>query len=91
MKKVFIYSEEGCPWCKELKESLDNLGIKYITKDITKNKEEWEKVTKHSKVEYVPTALIVDETTKTGRVLAPDRDWEELEECVTLIQETLED
>ena len=38
-----------------------------------------------------PTVLIIDSINNSGRILAPDRDWDEIDECITLIQETLQD
>ena len=43
MKKILIYSQDGCPHCIELKETLTNDGIPFIIKDIDKFKNEWKK------------------------------------------------
>ena len=44
MKKIVIYSQDGCPYCSELKESLINDGKSFTVKDIEKYESEWELV-----------------------------------------------
>ena len=46
---------------------------------------------KHSGVDYVPTVLLLDKGNGVGNVLAPDRDFDELEECLQLIQTHLQE
>ena len=41
MKKVVIYSQEGCSHCAELKNLLEQNGIPYMTSDIDNKKEDW--------------------------------------------------
>jgi len=91
MKEVLVYSQGNCPYCTELKGLLDNNTIPYRVKDIDKHKKEWESISKHSGVEYVPTVLLMDKDNGVGNVLAPDRDFDELDECVQLIQTHLQE
>jgi len=86
MKQVLVYSQDNCPYCSELKGLLDTNAIPYTIKDIDKNEKEWEDISKHSGVEYVPTVLVTDKDKGVGNILAPDRDFDELDECIQLIQ-----
>ena len=81
MKKVVIYSQEGCHYCQEIKDLLTQSAIPYTSRDIGEHKTEWEKIMKHSKNDYVPTVLIADKESKKGKVLAPERDFDDMTEC----------
>jgi|TARA_R100000900_G_scaffold127004_1_gene101701 glutaredoxin 3 len=91
MSEVLIYSQDSCPYCTELKGLLDTNGIPYRVKDIDKHEKEWDSISKHSGVDYVPTVLLLDKGNGVGNVLAPDRDFDELEECLQLIQTHLQE
>ena len=60
MKKIVIYSQDGCPYCSELKESLINDGKSFTVKDIEKYESEWELVVERTGNEYVPVACVID-------------------------------
>ena len=90
MKKIVIYSQSGCPYCEELKNLLQSEGVNYSVKDIDDNKEDWDVISEHSGVKYVPTVLMVDTKDESGRVLAPDRDFDGMEECVQHIMTDLQ-
>ncbi len=81
MEDIIVYSQDGCPYCQELKDLLDEAGIPYKVKDIETHQKEWEKISTHSDNDYVPTVLIVNKELKTGKVLAPDRDFDDVSEC----------
>jgi glutaredoxin len=81
MDDIIVYSQDSCPYCQELKELLDEAGIPYKVKNIDKYTKEWEKISKSSNNKYVPSVLIVNKKAKTGKVLAPDRDFDDVGEC----------
>jgi|TARA_R100000664_G_scaffold6817_2_gene11889 glutaredoxin len=87
--EIIIYSLESCPHCVELKEMLEDEGLSFKVKDIDVHKKEWEQIREHTKVDYVPTVLMVDKENKTGSVIAPDRDYDELTECVQKVKNKL--
>ena len=89
MKKVIVYSQEGCTYCAELKNLLNQNGIEHRIKDIDENKDDWDAISEHSGVDYVPTVLIVDTEDESGKVLAPDRDFDEVSECAQHIMTEL--
>tara|TARA_R110000765_G_C18578444_1_gene566065 strand:+ start:207 stop:482 length:276 start_codon:yes stop_codon:yes gene_type:complete len=82
MKKVVVYSQDNCVFCQELKEMLGQSMVNYIEKDIELHKEDWDIVSESTGVSYVPTVLLVDSETESGRLLAPDRDFDEVSECL---------
>tara|TARA_R110001583_G_scaffold97083_3_gene241814 strand:+ start:4856 stop:5131 length:276 start_codon:yes stop_codon:yes gene_type:complete len=85
--KVIVYSQKGCPHCIEMKESFTNENIFFESRDIEKYNEEWDIVSKRTKNSYIPTVELQIE----GRVLyfAPDRDWEEVNECVGMVKDLI--
>ena len=89
MKKTIIYSQDGCPYCSELKEALTNDGIPFIIKDIDKFKNEWKRVMERTGNEYVPVACVIDTETKKSVFLAPDRDWDTITECYDKLKKVL--
>tara|TARA_R110002020_G_scaffold13043_3_gene47199 strand:+ start:3529 stop:3801 length:273 start_codon:yes stop_codon:yes gene_type:complete len=86
---VIIYSQDGCPYCSELKEGLQESNINYIVRDIGEFEDEWKLVSSITDNEYVPTACVIDKNTHKSKFLAPDRDWQEITECVDKIKKLL--
>ena len=89
MKKVIIYSQEGCSHCVELKNLLEQNGIPYIASDIDNKKEDWKVISESTKSEYVPQVLVVDPSDESARILAPDRDFDDVSECLQHIMTEL--
>jgi glutaredoxin len=86
MKTLFIYSEEGCPWCTKMKDQLKENKIKFLTRDIERYSKEWDKVSEEAQTEYIPTVCIVDHTEKTKTYLVPDTDFDEIEEAIEKVK-----
>jgi glutaredoxin len=86
MKTLFIYSEEGCPWCSKIKEELTKSGIRYLVRDIERYEKEWKRISEEAKTEYIPTVCIVDHTEKTKTYLVPDTDFEEIDEAIEKVK-----
>jgi len=89
MKKIIIYSQEGCSYCSELKNLLEQNGIQHTVYDIDEKKEDWDIISESSKNEYVPQVLIVDTGNESGTILAPDRDFDDVTECLQHIMTDL--
>ena len=89
MKQIVIYSQNGCSHCSELKNLLEQEGIAYTVTDIDNKKEDWQVISESTGNEYVPQVLIVDPSDESGRILAPDRDFDDVSECVQHIMTEL--
>jgi glutaredoxin len=89
MKKVVIYSQNGCSYCEELKNLLEQQGISYTISDIDNNKQDWGIISENTQNEYVPQVLIVDPLDESMRILAPDRDFDDPSECLQHIMTEL--
>lgn len=93
MNKVYLFSMDGCPHCQDMKSMLDSENIEYEVKDVEEYKDEYDEFIKLvDNNEFVPAFLCVDiEDNKVNRHLeiAPDRDFDDLEQALTLVKEFL--
>ena len=77
---ITIYNNETCPYCKALKEKLDQSNIKYkdkLTKDFDS---EWQEITKLTGIPMLPTIEFNDE------YLVPSRDFRNPDHLVQIIK-----
>ena len=44
-EKITIYTNETCPYCKTIKETLEKEGVKFKEKSVTKFAKEWQEIT----------------------------------------------
>lgn len=88
--KLYLFTMEGCPHCLEMKQLLDENGIEYKVKDIDENEDEYQEFQKIVENDYVPALLGVK--LNNGKMIkhlaiAPDRDFQELEEALEKVME----
>jgi glutaredoxin len=69
MKKVTIYTNETCPYCKQIKKELTEEGIKFQEK-LTKDAENWADITNLTGIPTVPTIEYNDNYFVAGRDFA---------------------
>jgi len=93
MKNLIFYSMEGCPHCSEMKKMLDEGNIEYLERDIDENNEEYEMFVEATDNEFIPSFMMFEnhgeDDFKNVRLMAPDRDFETLEEALEKIKEYL--
>jgi glutaredoxin len=94
VKKIYMFSMEGCPHCFEMKQMLDDSNIEYEVKDIDGQNYEYDSfIELVDGNEYVPAFLCleVDENEKLKKhlAIAPDRDFDDLESALEIIKEFL--
>jgi glutaredoxin len=80
MKKVTIYTNETCPYCKQIKESFTNEKIKFKEKDIRKNEEDWQEIVSLTGIPTVPTILYDEEYLVAGR------DYQNPEQLINILK-----
>ena len=67
MEKITIYTNETCPYCKQIKEELNKENIEFNEK-LTKNyTEEWNNVTSLTGMPTIPTIYFQDNYFIPGR------------------------
>ena len=81
MNEIVIYTNEQCPYCKQVKEELDKNKIKYINKLTSEFKDEWREVADLTGVPQVPTLFF------KNNYFAPGRDFGNQQHLVNLIKE----
>ena len=92
-KIAVIFTMKGCPHCVILKEMLEEENIDYVDRDINEFEEEYNMFVEATGSDYVPAFMLVEdfesETPTTG-LFAPDRDFQDIHEGLTIIKEFYE-
>lgn len=88
-KQLIIFTMKGCPWCQELKEILVAENIEFIDRDINEYEKEYKLFVEITNNDYVPSFMIINDINDLSKtkLYAPDRDFEGIEEGVSIIKE----
>lgn len=91
MKITVVYTMKGCPWCQMMKEELVKKEIPYIERDIHEFEDEYDEFVKLTNNEYVPSLMLAtldeNENPTDIKLLAPERDFSEINEGVEMVKE----
>ena len=79
-EKITIYTNETCPYCKEIKKALNKEEIKFKEVNVSKETEEWEKVQVITGMPMLPTIVHFD------RYFCPGRDYMNPEHLINLLK-----
>ena len=91
-KLVILFTMEGCPYCVQMKDQLTESGIHFVERDIDKHGDEYDMFVEITENEYVPSFMIVESPNSDEHksyLFAPERDFNEIEEGVSIIKEHL--
>jgi len=80
MNKIRIYTNETCPYCKQIKAELTRSNIEFDELLTENNKNSWQSIVNLTGVPTVPTILL------NGEYLAPGRDFVNADHLIKLIQ-----
>ena len=80
--EIFVFSLNGCSYCKTLKEKLIEENIPYTELEINTHREIWEQVVKQTNMNILPTVFVRKGDTDDGPVFVPNRDYSSVEELV---------
>lgn len=85
---VVVYTMEGCPFCTDFKEMLTKEGIEFFDRDIDDYKDEYDIFVEVTDNDMIPAMLIIegDDENHESFLYAPERNYNELSEAVTIIQ-----
>lgn len=81
---------QGCPYCVQMKEQLEELNIEYIERDIYKEEKEFDMFSKAvGGNDFVPSVMIIETDGKNHKshLFAPERDFIEIKDGVKIIKE----
>ncbi len=84
---------EGCPYCVQMKDQLNESNIDFVERDIEEHKDEYDMFVEITENEFVPAFMIVespDTDDHKSYLYAPERDYNEIEEGVAIIKEHFE-
>jgi glutaredoxin len=95
MKVVVVYTMKGCPFCGMIKEELDKESIPYVERDIDEYVEEYNEFSRVTENEYVPALMLLtlneNDDASNVKLLAPDRDFQDIYEGVSMAKEYILD
>ena len=80
LPEILIYTQSTYNYCKQVKETLDNEGIKYVKKDHLKYSEEWKTLSQTTGMGVFPTLVIND------NYIVPRRDFQNPQQAIQVIQ-----
>ena len=90
MKVAVVYTMEGCPFCQQIKEELKNNKLPFVERDIHEYQDEYDEFVRVTENEYVPAMMLLtldeEENTSNVKLLAPDRDYEDIFEGVEMVK-----
>jgi len=92
-KVVILFTMESCPYCHMLKEMLDKENIIYYDRDINKHKEEYDMFVEVTKNEFVPAFMLIESPESeepSTNLYTPERDFDDLDDGVSIIKEFFE-
>ena len=88
MKVAVVYTMEGCPFCQMMKEELEKNNLPFITRDIHEYEDEYDEFVRITENEYVPALMLFtldeNENASNVKLLAPDRDFQDIYEGVEI-------
>ena len=80
MKKVIIYTNETCPYCKTIKEELTKNNIKFEERLTSEFEKEWMEVIRLTNMAMVPTVYY------KNNYFIPQRDFGNVEGLINLLE-----
>lgn len=90
MKVAVVYTMEGCPFCHQIKEELKKNHLPFVERDIHEHQDEYDEFVRVTENEYVPAMMLLtldeEENASNIRLLAPDRDYEDIFEGVEMVK-----
>lgn len=88
-KHLVIFTMEGCPYCHDFKDMITKENIEFTDLDINEHSDEYDMFTKIVENDLVPAFMILDDQGGPTTFMAPDRDYEELDEAIEKIKQIL--
>jgi glutaredoxin len=93
MKIAVVYTMKGCPHCVHIKEELKKNKITFIERDIEEYEEEYDEFVNATDNEYVPSMILLDldknDEATNVKLIAPERDFEDIYEGVKIVKKYL--
>jgi hypothetical protein len=81
---------EGCSFCVQMKDKLKESNIDFLERDIFEHNDEYEMFVEVTQNDFVPAFMIIENPDKDNEksfLFAPDRDYEDIDDGVSIIKE----
>lgn len=92
-KIAIVFTMKSCPHCHDFKKLLDEAEVDYIDRDIYEFEEEYEMFVEATGNEFVPAFMLIENIESESpdtKLFAPDRDFEDIDQGVSIIKEFYE-
>jgi glutaredoxin len=88
-KLLVVFTMKGCPFCDMMKDKLNENEIEFVERDIDEHSEEYDLFVEVTENEYVPSFMIIEDINGEPKtqLFAPERDYDEIDDCVKIIKE----
>jgi len=85
MDNLVLFTMEGCPFCVEMKDKLNELGVEFVDVDIEENETEYNMFKELVGNDFVPAFMVITEDSQ-AKLYAPERDYNEIDEGIEIIK-----
>lgn len=89
MKKILVFTLNGCPLCEELKRRLREVSIDFYEVEITQNPEIWNELKGQINDDLLPTIFIQTDHYGNGFVYTPEVDFNDINEIIEIIKNNI--
>jgi glutaredoxin len=89
MKRLYIFTTKGCPYCEQLKDLLYKEKISFFNLDVEANEDEYLPIIEQTGLDYVPAVMLLDTEVNQRAYLVPEKDFQTLIEAVELIKSNI--
>ena len=88
-KLLILFTMEGCPFCQIMKDRLNEEQIEFHERDINVYEQEYDMFKEITQNDFVPAFMIIESPEENPHTVlfAPERDFNEIEEGLTIIKE----
>lgn len=90
MKKVILYTMDGCPHCSKFKSLLKESNIEFDERNVNNHEKEYKKFVEATNNEYLPAFTLIEinkgEEPKV-ELNAPDDNFDNLNEALQIVKD----
>ena len=90
MKKLIIFTLNGCDHCNSLKKRLNSLSYSFNEIEISNNQNIWNQVVEQTGYNLLPTLYITQDDSDEGMVFVPGRDHKNEDEAIQIVEKYIE-
>jgi len=86
VKKLIVFTLNGCSHCESLKNRLTSLSYPYSEIEISNNQSIWDQVVEQTGHNLLPTIYITQDDSDEGMVFVPGRDHKNEDEAIQIVE-----